>query len=165
MTPRMANTHDFTVATIDGTSKPLKDFAGKALLLVNVASQCGLTPQYAGLQKLHEHYKDRGFAVLGFPCNQFGSQEPGSEGQIKTFCETRFGVTFPMFSKLEVNGPGRDPLYTFLTAQPTQPDGPGDIQWNFAKFLIGKDGSVVARFGPAETPESPELTAAIEQAL
>jgi glutathione peroxidase len=161
----MANTHDFTVTTIDGTAKPLRDYAGQTLLLVNVASQCGLTPQYAGLQKVYEKYKDRGFAVLGFPCNQFGAQEPGSEGQIKTFCETRFGVTFPMFAKLEVNGAGRDPLYAFLTGEATQPDGPGDIQWNFAKFLIGKDGKVLARFSPTDTPESPEVTGAIEQAL
>jgi len=161
----MANTHDFTVTTIDGANKPLKDYAGKVLLLVNVASQCGLTPQYAGLQALHEKYKERGFAVLGFPCNQFGSQEPGSEGQIKTFCETKFGVTFPMFSKLEVNGAGRDPLYAYLTAQPTQPDGPGDVVWNFAKFLVGKDGAVVARFAPTATPDSTELSGAIEQAL
>ncbi|MEO8604494.1 MAG: glutathione peroxidase [bacterium] len=161
----MTNIQDFTVTTIDGGSQSLKDFAGKALLVVNVASQCGLTPQYAGLQKMHEKYKDRGFAVLGFPCNQFGSQEPGTEGEIKTFCETKFGVSFPLFSKLEVNGAGRDPLYGFLTTQATQPDGPGDIQWNFAKFLIGKDGAVVARFAPTEAPESPELAAAIEKAL
>jgi glutathione peroxidase len=161
----MPTTHDFTVTTIDGAAQPLKDFAGKALLVVNVASQCGLTPQYAGLEALYEKYKARGLAVLGFPCNQFGGQEPGTEGQIKTFCETRFGVTFPLFAKLEVNGAGRDPLYAFLTSQATQPDGPGDIQWNFAKFLIGKDGAVLARFSPTETPESPEITAAIEQAL
>ena len=119
----MANTHDFTATTIDGTAKPLKDYAGKALLIVNVASQCGLTPQYAGLQELHEKYGARGLAVLGFPCNQFGGQEPGSEGQIKTFCETKFGVTFPMFAKVEVNGAGRHPLYAFLTSQSTSPDG------------------------------------------
>jgi glutathione peroxidase len=161
----MANTHDFTVTTIDGTAKPLRDYAGQTLLLVNVASQCGLTPQYAGLQKVYEKYRDRGFAVLGFPCNQFGGQEPGTEGQIKTFCETRFGVTFPMFVKLDVNGTARDPLYAFLTGEATQPDGAGDIQWNFAKFLVGKDGKVLARFSPTETPESPEITGAIEQAL
>ena len=161
----MANIHDFTAKTIDGTDKALKDYAGKALLVVNVASQCGLTPQYEGLQKLYEQYRGRGLEVLGFPCNQFGSQEPGTEGQIKTFCETRFGVTFPMFAKLEVNGTGRHPLYNFLTAQPTQPDGPGDIQWNFAKFLIDKKGNVVARFSPTVTPSSAELVQAVEQAL
>lgn len=161
----MATFHDFTVTTIDGASKALKDYAGQALLVVNVASQCGLTPQYSGLQALHDQYKARGFAVLGFPCNQFGGQEPGSEGQIKTFCETKFGVTFPLFAKLEVNGAGRHPLYAFLTAQATQPDGPGDIQWNFAKFLIGKDGAVVARFSPTETPQSAEIVGAVEKAL
>lgn len=161
----MATTHDFTASTIDGSTRPLKDFAGKALLIVNVASQCGLTPQYAGLQRLHETYRDRGFAVLGFPCNQFGAQEPGSEGEIKTFCETRFGVTFPMFAKVDVNGAGAHPLYAFLTSQATQPDGPGDVQWNFAKFLIGKDGTVLARFSPTEKPDSPAIAAAIEKAL
>jgi len=161
----MANTHDFTVTTIDGAKKALKDYAGQALLVVNVASQCGLTPQYAGLQTLHETYRARGLAVLGFPCNQFGGQEPGTEGQIKTFCETRFGVTFPLFAKLDVNGDARHPLYAFLTGQPTQPDGPGDIQWNFAKFLVGRDGTVVARFSPTTTPDSAELTGAIEKAL
>jgi glutathione peroxidase len=161
----MTTVHDFTATTIDGTAKPLRDYAGTALLLVNVASQCGLTPQYAGLQQLHERYRDRGFAVLGFPCNQFGSQEPGSEGEIKTFCETRFGVTFPMFAKVDVNGAAAHPLYAFLTSQATQPDGAGDIQWNFAKFLVGKDGRVLARFPPTEKPDSPAIADAIEQAL
>jgi glutathione peroxidase len=161
----MRTPYDFTVTTIDGASRSLNEFAGRALLVVNVASQCGLTPQYAGLQAIHERYQARGFAVLGFPCNQFGSQEPGTEPQIKTFCETRYGVTFPMFAKLEVNGPGRHPLYAFLTTQPTRPDGPGDVQWNFAKFLVGKDGTVVARFSPTEAPESAEITASIERVL
>lgn len=161
----MASAHDFTAVTIDGSATPLKDYAGRALLIVNVASQCGLTPQYAGLQQLHERYAGRGLAVLGFPCNQFGSQEPGSEAQIKTFCETRFGVTFPMFAKVEVNGTGRHPLYAFLTSQATQPDGPGDITWNFAKFLVDASGAVVARFSPTVTPDAPELVAAIEQVV
>ena len=161
----MANFHDFTAKTIDGTDKAMTDYTGKVLLVVNVASQCGLTPQYAGLQSLFEQYRDRGLEVLGFPCNQFGSQEPGTEGQIKTFCETRFGVTFPMFAKLDVNGAGRHPLYDFLTAQPTQPDGPGDIQWNFAKFLIDRKGNVVARFSPTVTPSAPELVQSIEKTL
>lgn len=160
----MANAHDFTATTIDGTARPLRDYAGRALLIVNVASQCGLTPQYAGLQQLHERFAGRGLAVLGFPCNQFGSQEPGSESQIKTFCETRFGVTFPMFAKVEVNGEGRHPLYAFLTSQPTQPDGPGDIVWNFAKFLVDAQGNVVARFAPTVAPDAPELIAAVEKA-
>ena len=161
----MANVHDFTATSIEGTAKPLQDYKGTALLVVNVASQCGLTPQYAGLQQLHEKYQARGFAVLGFPCNQFGAQEPGSEGQIKTFCETRFGVTFPMFAKVEVNGAGRHPLYAFLTGQATAPDGPGDIQWNFAKFLVDKNGKVVARFSPTVTPSAPELVEAVEKTL
>jgi len=161
----MPTLHDFTAATIDGTDKALKDYAGKALLVVNVASQCGLTPQYEGLQKLYEQYRGRGLEVLGFPCNQFGSQEPGTEGQIKTFCETRFGVTFPLFAKLEVNGAGRHPLYAFLTTQPTQPDGPGDIQWNFAKFLVDKSGKIVARYSPTVAPADPELLQAIERTI
>jgi glutathione peroxidase len=159
------NIHDFTATMIDGTARPLKEYAGKTLLLVNVASQCGLTPQYAGLQALYDRYHGRGFEVLGFPCNQFGSQEPGSETQIKTFCETRFGVTFPLFAKIEVNGAGRHPLYAFLTAESTQPDGRGDIQWNFAKFLVDKSGRVVGRFSPTVAPDAPELTQAIEAAL
>lgn len=158
-------THDFTVRTIDGKDKNLKDFAGKALLVVNVASQCGLTPQYSGLEELYRRYHDRGLEVLGFPCNQFGGQEPGTEAQIKTFCETKFDVTFPLFAKLDVNGPTRAPLYAFLTQQPTQPDGPGDIKWNFAKFLVSKSGAVVARFEPTATPLSDEVVKAIEQQL
>ena len=161
----MTSIYDFKAATIDGEEHSLRDYAGKVLLVVNVASQCGLTPHYAGLQELYQSFGDRGFAVLGFPCNQFGSQEPGSEGEIKKFCETRFGVTFPMFAKVEVNGAQRHPLYAFLTAQPTQPDGPGDIQWNFAKFLIGRDGKVAARFAPATAPVSEEIVGAIEKAL
>jgi glutathione peroxidase len=161
----MSTVHTFSATTIDGADKALEDYAGKALLVVNVASQCGLTPQYSGLQQLYERYRARGLEVLGFPCNQFGAQEPGSEGQIKTFCETRFGVTFPMFAKIEVNGAGRHPLYAHLTTQPTQPDGPGDIQWNFAKFLVDRSGNVVARFGPATAPDAPEVVQAIERTL
>lgn len=157
--------HDFSARTIDGVEKPLADFAGKVLLIVNVASQCGLTPQYRGLQEVYEYYRDRGFEVLGFPCNQFGGQEPGTEDEIRSFCETRYNVTFPLFAKLEVNGPNRHPLYAYLTQQPTSPDGPGDIQWNFAKFLIDRQGRVVARFAPTTAPASEELIAAIEQAL
>ena len=133
--------------------------------MVNVASQCGLTPQYEGLQKLYEQYRGRGVEVLGFPCNQFAGQEPGTETQIKTFCETHYGVTFPLFAKLEVNGAARHPLYAFLTAQATQPDGPGDIQWNFAKFVVDKRGAVAARFSPTVTPSAAELTHAIDRAL
>src|SRR5262249_49628480 len=158
---RMSTIYDFEATTIDGSATSLKDYAGKTLLVVNVASQCGLTKQYAGLQKLYQEYHDRGLEVLGFPCNQFGAQEPGSEGQTKSFWEPRFGVSFPMFAKIEVNGGGRHPLYAFLTAQPTQPDGPGDIQWNFAKFLCDRSGHVVARFPPTTAPAAPELVEAI----
>jgi glutathione peroxidase len=157
--------YEFVAKTIDGDERSLRDYAGKVVVVVNVASQCGLTPHYAGLQELYESYGARGLVVLGFPCNQFGSQEPGSEAQIKTFCETRFGVTFPMFAKIDVNGPTRHPLYAYLTAQPTQPDGPGDIQWNFAKFLIDRSGSVAARFAPTVAPVSEEVVSAIEKAL
>ena len=161
----MANVYDFKVRTIDGAQQSLDAYQGKVALVVNVASQCGLTPHYAGLQELYESFKDRGLVVLGFPCNQFGSQEPGTESDIKTFCETRFGVTFPMFAKIEVNGANRDPLYAFLTSQPTSPDGAGDIQWNFAKFLVDRKGNVVARFAPPTKPVSDEVVAAIEELL
>lgn len=157
--------YEFSARTIDGVEKSLGDFAGKVLLIVNVASQCGLTPQYRGLQELYEYYRERGFEVLGFPCNQFGGQEPGSEEEIRTFCETRYKVTFPLFAKIEVNGPNRHPLYAYLTRQPTMPDGPGDIQWNFAKFLVDRHGQVVARFAPATAPASEELVEAIERTL
>lgn len=163
--PRMATTYDFSAKSIDGNDQSLRDFKGKVLLVVNVASQCGLTPHYAGLEELYRNYKDRGLVVLGFPCNQFGSQEPGSENEIKKFCESRFGVTFPMFSKIDVNGPQRHPLYAHLTAQSTAPDGPGDIQWNFAKFLIDRSGNVAARFAPTVAPASEEMVSAIEKAL
>lgn len=161
----MANFHDFTATTIDGDEKKLADYAGKTLLVVNVASQCGLTPQYKGLEELQRKYKGRGFAVLGFPCNQFAGQEPGSDEEIKTFCETRFNVSFPLFSKIDVNGPERHPVYEYLTSQQTQPDGPGDIKWNFAKFIVDKRGAVVARFDPAVEPTAKDLTSAIEEAL
>jgi glutathione peroxidase len=157
--------HDFELKTIDGMSKKLADFEKQVLLVVNVASKCGLTPHYKGLQALYEEHKDAGFAVLGFPCNQFGGQEPGSDADVKTFCSTKYDVSFPLFSKIEVNGPGRAPLYAWLTAEQTQPDGPGDIAWNFAKFVIGKDGRVRARFNPRVEPTSAELRAAIAAAL
>jgi len=157
--------YDLTAKSIDGEERPLRDYQGKVLLVVNVASQCGLTPHYAGLEELYESFRDRGLVVLGFPCNQFGSQEPGSEGEIKKFCETRFGVTFPMFAKVDVNGPQRHPLYALLTEQATEPDGPGDIQWNFAKFLVDRSGNVAARFAPATKPVSDEIVAAIEKLL
>jgi glutathione peroxidase len=152
---------DISVSRIDGTPASLADFRGQVLLVVNVASKCGLTPQYAGLEKLYARYRDRGFAVLGFPANEFGAQEPGSNSEIATFCQTRFGVQFPMFEKIVVKGAGIHPLYAELTkAAPS-----GDIQWNFEKFLIGRDGTVMARFAPTVTPDDPALIAAIERAL
>ncbi len=157
--------YDADVQALDGSPADLSDYEGKALLIVNVASQCGLTPQYAGLQQLHEQYGDRGFAVLGFPCNQFGAQEPGTSDEIKTFCETSYGVTFPMFSKVEVNGDGRHALYEQLTAVEDAEGQAGDVQWNFEKFLIAPDGEIVARFRPMVTPEDPALVGAIEEQL
>ena len=161
----MPTLHDFTQTTLDGKPKSLAHFKGKPVLVVNVASRCGLTPQYAGLQKLQETYGARGFAVLGFPCNQFAGQEPGTETQIAEFCTKNYGVTFPMFAKLDVNGAARSPLFDWLTQEKTAPDGPGDVAWNFAKFLVDKQGKVVARFNPRVAPDAPELVAAIEKAL
>lgn len=157
--------HEFEVKTIDGKAQKLGDFAGKVLLVVNVASKCGLTPHYKGLQALYEERKDNGFAVLGFPCNQFGAQEPGSDAEVKSFCTSKYDVDFPLFSKIDVNGAARAPLYAWLTAEATTPDGPGDIAWNFAKFVVGKDGRVVARFNPRVEPSDPTLRRAIDAAL
>jgi glutathione peroxidase len=162
---RMANLYDFSAKTIDGKAQALRDYSGKVALVVNVASQCGLTPQYAGLQEIYDRYRDRGLVVLGFPCNQFAGQEPGTEGEIKTFCETQFGVTFPLFAKVEVNGAGRDPLYGYLTAEQTQPDGPGDIKWNFAKFLVDRTGKVAARYSPAVAPVDDAIVSEVEKLL
>jgi glutathione peroxidase len=161
----MATLHEFSATSIDGKPRSLSEFSGKVCLVVNVASKCGLTPQYTQLQELYDRYHARGFEVLGFPCNQFGGQEPGTEEQIQQFCTSKYSVTFPMFSKIDVNGAGRDPLYTYLTSQPTAPDGAGDIRWNFAKFLVGKDGRVSARFSPMVTPLDPALVSAIEASL
>lgn len=157
--------HEFTLTDIDGHPYPLAAHRGQVLLLVNVASRCGLTPHYAGLQALHERLGARGLVVLGAPCNQFGAQEPGSEAQIKEFCALRYRVTFPMLAKIDVNGPRRHPLYAWLTGQVIQPDGAGDIAWNFAKFVIGRDGVLVARFAPNVAPDDPALVRAIEDAL
>jgi glutathione peroxidase len=157
--------YDFQATTIDGSSKKLADYEGKVTLIVNVASQCGMTPQYAGLQSLQEEYASRGFAVLGFPANEFGAQEPGTNQQIKDFCTTRFNVKFDMFAKVKVKGPGIDPLFAFLTTPETDPKFSGDIKWNFNKFLVGKHGEVLARFEPKVEPTSPEVKAAIEKAL
>lgn len=162
---QMTTAHDFEHQTIDGQQRSLAEYRGKALLLVNVASQCGLTPQYAGLEELYRAMKDRGLEVLGFPCNQFGAQEPGTEAEIKQFCETRFDVSFPLFAKLEVNGEARHPLYAWLTTQETRPDGSGNIKWNFAKFVVGRNGEVVARFSPTTAPNDESVLQAIERAL
>jgi glutathione peroxidase len=156
---------DFPVNTLAGQPSSLADFDGKTLLIVNVASRCGLTPQYSGLEALQERYADRGFSVVGFPCNQFGGQEPGSAEEIAEFCSTTYGVSFPMFEKVEVNGPGRHPIYDELTATADAEGKAGDIQWNFEKFLVGPGGAVVARFRPLTTPEAPELIDAIEANL
>jgi len=157
--------HDIPVKTLSGQDSSLGELAGTTLLVVNVASQCGLTPQYAGLERLHERYRERGFAVVGFPCNQFGEQEPGSAEEIRHFCTANYGVTFPMFEKIEVNGPGRHPVYAVLTAAPDASGEAGDIQWNFEKFLVGPDGKVVGRYRPGTEPEDPELVSAIEANL
>lgn len=157
--------YDTKIAGLDGEPDQLSAQEGNVTLMVNVASQCGLTPQYAGLQKLYDQFRDRGFAVLGFPCNQFGAQEPGTSDEIKTFCETSYGVTFPMFEKIEVNGEGRHPLYTELTETADAEGHTGDIRWNFEKFLVSRDGEVIARFSPLTEPEAPEIVSAIENAL
>jgi glutathione peroxidase len=156
---------DIPVKTLAGQPSSLADVDGTTLLVVNVASKCGLTPQYAGLEALHERFADRGFSVVGFPCNQFGGQEPGSAEEIATFCSTTYGVSFPMFEKIEVNGPERHPIYTELTATADAEGEAGDIQWNFEKFLVGADGAVIARFRPMTAPDAPELVSAIEANL
>ena len=157
----MANFYDFSVKTIGGKPKSLKDYSGHPVLVVNVASECGLTPQYAGLEKLYQEYKDRGFVVLGLPCNQFGAQEPGSEAEIQQFCQANYGIDFPLTSKIEVNGPGADPLYKWLRSE----SGGADIQWNFEKFLIGKDGRIIQRYSPKTVPEDKQLKSDIQRAL
>jgi len=161
----MTTLHDFSVNSIKGTPTALSEYSGKVALIVNVASKCGLTPQYTALEALYRKYSARGLVVLGFPCNQFGGQEPGTEDEIQTFCSTKYDVTFPMFAKLDVNGDARAPLYDFLTSAATEPEGPGDITWNFAKFLVDKQGKVIARYSPTEAPDSATLAAAIEAAL
>jgi glutathione peroxidase len=152
--------YDFTLNSIDGTPKPLSEFKGKVVLIVNVASRCGFTPQYAGLEKLYEKYMDQGLVIVGVPANNFGGQEPGTNEEIKTFCTRKYNVSFPMLAKVSVKGDDITPLYQYLTS--TQG---GDIKWNFTKFLVGKDGKVAARFEPKVTPDSPEVADAIERAL
>ena len=157
--------YDFTLNSIDGQPAPLAAYKGKVVLLVNVASRCGFTPQYTALESVYEKFKDRGLVIVGIPANNFGSQEPGTNQEIKTFCTTKYNVTFPMMSKVSVKGDDKAPLYQFLTDKTANPQTGGEIQWNFTKFLIGPDGRVMARFEPAITPDSPEITAAIEKAL
>ena len=152
----MTTVYDFTPKALDGSPKPLSDFRGQVLLIVNVASKCGLTPQYEGLEALQRKYAGRGFQVLGFPCNQFNAQEPGDAAEIATFCSVNYDVTFPLFAKIEVNGPGADPLYVFLKKEKRGLLGTEDIKWNFGKFLIGPDGGVVARYAPTDKPKSLE---------
>ncbi len=161
----MSELYDIPIHTLQGEPSSLAPYKGKALLLVNVASRCGLTPQYAGLQKLQESYGSRGFSVLGFPCNQFLEQEPGTPDEIAEFCSVNYGVTFPLFEKIEVNGPGRHALYDELTAQADAEGAAGDIQWNFEKFLVSPEGEIVARFRPGVEPEDAGLVSALEGAL
>lgn len=155
--------HDFTLKSIEGKDAPLSAYKGKVVLFVNVASKCGYTPQYTGLQSLYDKYKDKGLVIVGVPANNFGSQEPGTNEEIQTFCSRTYNVNFPMMSKVSVKGSDITPLYGYLTAAPA-PIG-GDVKWNFTKFLVGKDGKPVARFESKVTPDSPELTSAVERAL
>jgi len=166
LTAMAANSvHEFTLKAIDGKSVALSNFKGQIMLLVNVASQCGYTPQYEGLEKLYETYKSRGFVIAGFPANNFGGQEPGTDSEIQTFCKSKYGVTFPMFSKISVAGSDQAPLYRFLTDRAANPKTGGEIQWNFTKFLVDREGKVIQRFEPATEPLSKELVLAIETAL
>jgi glutathione peroxidase len=155
----------FTVKDIDGKDVDLSKYKGKAVLIVNVASKCGNTPQYAQLEELHKKYADHGLVVLGFPANEFGKQEPGTNAQIKEFCTSKYNVDFPMFSKIVVKGDGQAPLYQYLTGKQTNPKYAGDITWNFEKFLIGRDGQIVNRFKPKTKPDAPEVVQAIEAEL
>lgn len=159
----MSAFHDLKLRALDGQELPLAPFKGQLVLVVNVASKCGLTPQYAGLEKLHQQYHAQGFTVLGLPCNQFAEQEPDSEEAIREFCSLNYGVTFPLGSKIEVNGHDRHPLYRLLAGEGAE--FPGDISWNFEKFLVGQDGRVLARFSPRTVPDDPALIQAIEKAL
>jgi glutathione peroxidase len=157
--------YNFTIDSIDGKPVNLASFSGKVVLIVNVASKCGFTPQYAALEALYEKYKDKGFVIVGVPANNFMSQEPGTNEEIKTFCTNKYNVTFPMMSKVSVKGDDKAPLYTFLTDKSSDPQFGGDIKWNFTKFLFDRSGNPVARFEPATTPDSPQVIAAIETAL
>ena len=155
--------YEYSAKTLDGEDKSLSDFTGQVLVIVNVASKCGFTPQYEGLEALYRTYKDRGFSVLGFPCNQFGAQEPGDAAEIASFCSLTYDVDFPMFAKVEVNGPGAHPLYDYLKREKKGLLGSESIKWNFTKFLIGRDGEVVDRFAPTVKPQ--DMASAIEKLL
>jgi glutathione peroxidase len=164
--PKKAKTiYDFTVKDIDGNDVKLKKYKGKVALVVNVASKCGYTPQYEGLQAIYEKYKAQGFVVLGFPANNFKNQESGTNAEIKEFCESKYKVTFPMFAKISVLGEDQEPLYKYLTSKETNPQYAGDITWNFNKFLVDKNGKILARFTSKDTPQSEAVTQAIEKAL
>lgn len=156
--------YSFTLNSIDGKPAPLADYKGKVVLIVNVASQCGYTPQYKALETIYEKYKDHRFVILGFPANNFGAQEPGSNEEIKTFCSRKYSVTFPMYSKISVKGADQAPLYSYLTKE-TGAGIAGDVKWNFTKFLVDRKGNVIQRFEPAVTPDSQEVTGAIEKQL
>ena len=160
-----SSVYDFTMPALNGTPTPLAGFKGKVVLVVNVASQCGYTPQYEGLQALYAKYRDQGFVIAGFPANNFGGQEPGTNEEIGAFCKSKFGVTFPMFSKISVKGSDQAPLYRFLTDKSANPKTGGEIQWNFTKFLVDRTGKVIQRFEPAVEPESKELVSAVESTL
>ena len=160
-----ASVYDFTLKDIDGNDLKLDKYKGSVVMLVNTASRCGYTPQYEGLQKIYDKYKDKGFVVLGFPANNFMGQEPGTEKEIKEFCTLKYKVSFPMFSKISVTGSDQHPLYGFLTNKKTNPEYGGDISWNFNKFVIDRDGRIVGRFGSKDKPEDPAVTALIEQSL
>ena len=156
---------NFTMKTTDGTNIPLSKYKGKVLLVVNVASECGYTPQYKGLEMVFRKYKERGFAILGFPANNFGEQEPGSDPEIKSFCQSNYGVTFDMFSKISVKGADQHPLYRFITSTETNPRFGGEVRWNFQKYLVDRSGVIIGKFSSSVTPESHELIRAIEDAL
>jgi glutathione peroxidase len=160
-----SSVYEFTLNSIDGAPLPLQKFEGKVMLIVNVASKCGFTPQYEGLEAAYEKYKDQGFVIVGFPANNFMAQEPGTNEEIKTFCSTKYNVKFPLYSKISVKGEDKAPLYQFLTDSNANPKTGGEIKWNFTKFLVDRHGKVIARFESAVKPDSPEITAAIEKAL
>ena len=162
-TPSPTTIYDFSAKSISGTDIPLSDFKGRVMLIVNTASKCGFTPQFGGLEELHKTYAGKGLAVLGFPCNQFGSQDPGADGEIAEFCQVNYGVSFPMMSKIDVNGPAAHPLYAWMSAEAPGLLGSKAIKWNFTKFLVGKDGQVIKRYAPTDKPA--DLAKDVEAAL